>query len=263
MKYFEGLRQTNSLFHCIAHTKKKKNAMACTLETHVQPGIEAVYVTEGKFDLHINGTTETIHEGEIGIIFPFQPHGYERYEGDEYVRFDFDTTLAGDFFNFKQDRIGKKAVFKASEVTKFTINEHYIKIASTSRLGIQNLLYSILNDFSNQVELVPIKKDNNVFIKAITYIKSNMEKKLEMDGVAKALGYSYSYFSRAINKTAGFGFNVLLAMIRVEKAKKLLRETKKTILEIVIDCGFGSERSFYRQFKERVGISPLKYRTNH
>ena len=94
------------------------------------------------------------------------------------------------------------------------------------------------------------------------YIRSNMEKDLEMDGVAKALGYSYSYFSRAINKIAGFGFNALLAMIRIEKAKRLLRETTKTILEIVIECGFGSERSFYRQFKETTGVSPLRYRSN-
>ncbi len=262
MRYFEGLRQNNRLFHCVAHTKEKKNAMACTLETHIQPGIEIIYVTDGKFDLHINGTTETIREGEIGIIFPFQPHGYERYEGDEYVRFDFDTSLAGDFFNAKQDRIGKKSVFKASEVTKFTIKENFIKETNESKLSAQNLLYSILNDFSSQVELVPVKKDNNVLVKAIMYIRSNMEKDLEMDGVAKALGYSYSYFSRAINKIAGFGFNALLAMIRIEKAKRLLRETTKTILEIVIECGFGSERSFYRQFKDMAGVSPLRYRSN-
>ena len=83
-----------------------------------------------------------------------------------------------------------------------------------------------------------------------------------MKNVAKALGYSESYFSRAINKTAGFGFNTLLAMIRIESAKKLLLETKKSIVEIVIECGFGSERSFYRQFKDMTGVSPLRYRSN-
>ena len=78
--------------------------------------------------------------------------------------------------------------------------------------------------------------------------------------VAKALGYSESHFSYTINKTTGFGFNTLLAMLRIESAKKLLRETEKTILEIVLECGFGSECSFYRQFKEATGVSPLKFR---
>lgn len=262
MRYFEGLKESHSLFGCVEHTRALKNAFACKLEMHIQPTIEMIYVTNGKFDFHINGRVETVHPGEIGIVFPFQPHGYERYEGAEYVRFDFETELAADFFNMKHDRIGEKATFRASDVTKFTIDTHFINGKNHSRLSVQNLLYSVLSDFTAQIKLVPIKKDENVLIKAITYSRANIDKPLQMHTVAKALGYSDSYFSRAINKTAGFGFNTLLAMIRTENAKKLLRETKKTILEIVLECGFGSERSFYRQFKDVVGESPLKYRNS-
>ena len=262
MRYFEGLKKANSLFLCIEHSRALNNVMACTLEMHIQPDVEMIYVTDGKFDLHINNKTETIHTGEIGIIFPFQPHGYERYAGSDYIRFDFDTELAADFFNKNHDKIGEKAVFKANEVTAYTIEKHFIETKKHSKLSVQNLIYSVLLDFTDQVKLVPIKKDNNVLIKAITYIKEHKENSLQMKNVAKVLGYSESYFSRAINRTAGFGFNTLLAMIRIESAKKLLRETKKSILEIVIECGFGSERSFYRQFKDATGVSPLRYRTN-
>ena len=261
MKYFEGLREINSLFLCTHHTKALKNVMACTIENHIQPGIEMIYVTDGIFDLVINGTTERISTGEIGIIFPFQPHGYVRYEGSEYVRFDFASELAGDFFNLKHDKVGRTAVFKASPVTEFIIKENFIFSNKNSRLSVQNLLYSVLTDFTEQIELIPIKKHDNVLIKAITYVKNNMEKPLQMKTVAKALGYSGSYLSRAIKKTAGFGFNTLLSMIRIESAKKLLRETRKTIVEIMMECGFGSDRSFYRQFKELVGESPYRYRT--
>lgn len=260
MRYFEHLKESNAPFMCVEHTRALNNVMACTLEMHIQPSLEMIYVTDGKFDLHINGRVETVNTGEIGIVFPFQPHGYERYEGSNYVRFDFDTELADDFFNLKHDRIGERAVFKASEVTEFTIKKHFIESKSFSRLSVQNLLYSALSDFTKQIKLIPIKKDGNVLIKAITYLKANMNKELQMNSVAKALGYSESYFSRAINKTAGFGFNTLIAMIRTEHARKLLRETKKTMLEIVIECGFGSERSFYRQFKDMTRESPLKYR---
>ncbi len=260
MQYFEGLKENNTLFLCIEHTRALRNAMACTLETHIQPGIEMIYVTDGRFDLHINGRTETINTGEIGIVFPFQPHGYERYDGSDYIRFDFAPELASDFFSKNYDKIGESAVFKASEITALTIKKHFIDEKITSRLSAQNLLYSVLFDFASQIKMIPIKKDDNVLIKAITYIRSNVDKPIQMNAVAKALGYSESYFSRAINKTAGFGFNTLLAMMRIGVAKKLLRETKKTMLEIVIECGFGSERSFYRQFKDLTGDSPLKYR---
>ena len=260
MQYFENIREHNSLFSVVKHTKELKNDFACKLEIHIQPTIEMVYVSDGRFDLHINGCIETIHTGEIGIVFPFQPHGYERYSGSNYIRFDFESELAMDFFNLKHNVIGEKSVFIASEVTQYIIKKYFTESNNFSKFNIQSLLYSALADFIDQVKLVPLGKDDNVLIKAITYVRANMDKSLQMNAVAKALGYSESYFSRALNKTAGFGFNTLLAMIRIESAKKLLRETDKTILEIVLECGFGSERSFYRQFKDITGDTPLKYR---
>ena len=262
MRYFEGLKEKKVPFLYVEHTKAKNNVMACTLETHIQPGIELIYVTDGIFDIHINGGCERINTGEAVLIFPFQPHGYRRYEGSEYIRFDFDQSLSRDFFSSKANRIGKNPVFKPSNITKLMIKENFIGKQNHSRLSIQSLLYSVLFDFTTQTELVTIENDNNILISAINYINANMEKALQMRAVAKTLGYSESYFSRAINKTAGFGFNTLLATIRIENAKKMLRETEKTVLDIIIECGFGSERSFYRQFKEMTGISPLKYRNS-
>ena len=262
MKYFEGLKTLNSLFLCVEHTKEKNNVMACTLDKHIHPGVELIYVTSGIFDMHINGRTERINEGEAALMFPFQPHGYERYEGSEYIRFDFDKALASDFFRSKTNLIGKSSVFKPSEITKLIIKKNISGKSEYSLLNIKALLYSTLFDFTSQIELVAIEKDNDVLVKTISYINNHMETPLQMNTVAKMLGYSESYFSRAINKTAGMGFNTLLAAIRVENAKRLLRESEKTIFDIIIECGFGSERSFYRQFTSIVGETPLKYRNS-
>ena len=131
-----------------------------------------------------------------------------------------------------------------------------------SKLSVQSFLYSILSDFTSQINIVDKTESDILLVRAIDYMKKNKSRNLKMSSVAKALGYSGSHFSHAINKTAGLGFNTLLAMIRVESSKQLLRETNKTILEIILECGFGSERSFYRQFKEMTGESPLKYRAN-
>ena len=47
---------------------------------------------------------------------------------------------------------------------------------------------------------------------------------------------------------------------RISKACYLLRTTDKTILECACDCGYTSLRSFNRNFKEHVGLSPKEYR---
>ena len=260
MQIFEGLKEQNSEFNVIPHTKKFKNVMACKMEKHLQTGVEVVCVLNGYFDLHVGTTVERIHAGEAGIVFPFQAHGYTRYEGAEYIRFDFDTTLARDFFAANSNSIGKRAVFKLSESSDFMLKTYFTEKREHSRLLLQSFFYSILNDLISQVELIPRSKDDTVLSRAISYISNNKEKTLTSEAVAKALGYSKNYFSAAINKTAGFGFNYLLALIRTESAKLMLSDGKKSILEIVIECGFGCERSFYRQFSKILGISPLKYR---
>ena len=263
MQFFEGLKNKNKLFIWREHTRKNRNVKdGASVEMHIQPGVEIIFVTDGKIDILVNGNTETAHTGEAALIFPFQPHGYKKYGGSEFIRFDIDSSLARDFFNVNCDTIGKKAVFKVSETTDFIIRNNFVSKTDVSQYTAQSFLYSAISDFSSQNQLVQRKKDDNILINAITYIRKNKEKDLKMSGVAKALGYSQSYFSYAINKNTGFGFNTLLAMIRIENAKILLRETDKTILEIILECGFGSERSFYRQFNDMVGTSPLKYRNS-
>ena len=150
--------------------------------------------------------------------------------------------------------------FHTSQTTDFIVRNNFVGKKEASRFMVQSFLYSILADLTSQLKMVPRKESDSILVKTIDYIRENKEKPLKMNSVAKALGYSESYFSYAINKTAGLNFSTLLAMIRVESAKTMLQKSDKTILEIVIESGFGSERSFYRQFKSMTGESPLKYR---
>ena len=78
--------------------------------------------------------------------------------------------------------------------------------------------------------------------------------------VANAIGYNEKYISRFINKASSLSFTTLLATLRMDDAKSMLIETDKTMLEIAMDCGFGSERTFYRYFQALVGTSPKNYR---
>lgn len=43
----------------------------------------------------------------------------------------------------------------------------------------------------------------------------------------------------------------------------MLSETKKSSLEIALECGFGSERNFNRQFKNITGLTPKQYKKSN
>lgn len=50
---------------------------------------------------------------------------------------------------------------------------------------------------------------------------------------------------------------------RLEKSRLLLETSKKTISEIIFDCGFKNISHFSKIFKEKFNLSPTQYRTTH
>ncbi|MCE3289529.1 MAG: transcriptional regulator, AraC family, partial [Caulobacter sp.] len=68
--------------------------------------------------------------------------------------------------------------------------------------------------------------------------------------------------SRAISAGLGFAnFNRLINHHRVEQAKQILAsDDDRSILEIALDCGFGSIGPFNRAFKAETRMTPKAYR---
>ncbi|MFN1906742.1 helix-turn-helix domain-containing protein [Clostridioides difficile] len=47
---------------------------------------------------------------------------------------------------------------------------------------------------------------------------------------------------------------------RLEKAKWILLNNNISIVDLVEEVGFGSTKTFYRVFKEKIGVSPLEFK---
>jgi YesN/AraC family two-component response regulator len=50
--------------------------------------------------------------------------------------------------------------------------------------------------------------------------------------------------------------------VRIDKAKKLLLSTDKTVNEISINVGYENSSFFTRLFKKNTGLTPAKWRKN-
>ncbi|MCI6732887.1 MAG: AraC family transcriptional regulator, partial [Lachnospiraceae bacterium] len=53
-----------------------------------------------------------------------------------------------------------------------------------------------------------------------------------------------------------------LIQLRIEQAKRMLKESNLTILEISMECGFNNTSYFIRQFRKYTGKTPREYRRN-
>ena len=86
---------------------------------------------------------------------------------------------------------------------------------------------------------------------------------LTLESIAASLYISKSYLCRIFRRVTGEAFADYLRRVRLEQACRLLRETELTAEQIVYACGLRDIPTFYRTFKERMGMTPNAYRQEH
>lgn len=95
---------------------------------------------------------------------------------------------------------------------------------------------------------------------AMKYINSNYQYPITLTSLAKLLNLNSSYLSLKFKSVNGIGFKEYLNNVRIGHAEKLLIETKKSITDIALECGFESSNYFGDIFRKRNGVSPSEYR---
>ena len=86
---------------------------------------------------------------------------------------------------------------------------------------------------------------------------------LSLAELSRQVGSNETYVSAAINSVMGINFNTYINRYRIREAKQLLLDPsyESQWNEVYAACGFNSRSSFYRIFKQEVGLSPSEYRS--
>ena len=96
--------------------------------------------------------------------------------------------------------------------------------------------------------------------KAERFIWENYTRKISLKEIAAASELSAPYFSSIFKEEMGKNLSAYLNELRVEKAAGLLLETGFPLNEIAKSCGFEDQSWFSKIFKNRMGLSPGKFR---
>ncbi|WP_195724220.1 response regulator transcription factor [Paenibacillus monticola] len=95
---------------------------------------------------------------------------------------------------------------------------------------------------------------------AIDYVRVHYQEKLKLQDIAKHLHVNSAYLGQRIKKRYGISFNEFLHEFRIEKAKKLLRQTNMCISDISGRVGYSDADLFAAKFKVLNGVSPSVYK---
>ena len=104
------------------------------------------------------------------------------------------------------------------------------------------------------------ERDVQKILPVLSHINLNYYEDIKLSDASAMLNFDDSYFCRLFKSATGATFTEYLNFIRVCKAEKLLKKTKKSILEVSEAVGFSSLSYFNRIFKKYRHVSPRTYR---
>ena len=113
----------------------------------------------------------------------------------------------------------------------------------------------------NRPQSVDKKRGSQPVLDAIiTYMEQNLTRKMSMELLSEEFHVSESYIKRLFAQYKQTGAIKFFTALKIEQAKKLLREREKNVSQIAEDMGYDNIYYFCNQFKKFTGMSPMEYR---
>lgn len=244
------------------------------IDTHRHPWFEFNYVSEGAVYTSIEGFEFLTGAGHSYIIPPgtFHSHRYCDYQGDNglCLRWQLEE-LPQNADMAKTPNSASKLIKVLSVPRPFCVDVNAaVLVERISRVKSHAAMQAIftewllsLFDMLNACEEDPnIQNDHEkVSVRqALLYLSEYHTQDLNVQELANSLNISYRHLARMFKHVTGMTIIENLNNIRVNEAKKLLKETDKPIREIAQKVGYENEYYFTTIFNKYAYTSPSKFR---
>ncbi|MDD6363825.1 MAG: two-component regulator propeller domain-containing protein [Bacteroidales bacterium] len=108
---------------------------------------------------------------------------------------------------------------------------------------------------------VVTKETKRLLTKVTDVIMKNISNEnMSLDEIAEKTATSRMKIYRAMKTSLDMTPTEYIRSIRLQHAEKLLRTTKKTVQEVMYECGFSSKAYFHKVFFAKYGHTPKEYR---
>ena len=248
------------------------------VKSHIHQFAEFVYVMEGEIIVKHNAIDEIARAGDIVVIPPFQEHGFhtEKNVKPKHWMILFSDTFIQDIVLHENTCFElKNMVFTPSNELKtfiesrmFETEDKIIEPDFEDKLNLKSLIYAVFSEhFKNnhQVSHSRILPEDQIITSdlvetVIKYMRLNFRKDVSIEDCSKEIGYSVSHISHNLPKHLHCTFLQLRNILRISYARELLRFSRISIHMVGFECGFNSEKTFERVFKQLTGLTPKQFR---
>lgn len=233
---------------------------------HMHEAIEIIYVTDGTVELGVGQELYHMEKGDFAIVFPNVVHHYQVFDSgkNKAVYLFLEPSLSTIFYDKLQKYSPEYPIVDKGNLHTDVVNA--IKALANQKdyniMLVQAYMQIILAHVFSEMKMVD--KDaiggDDLIYKAVEYVAKNFNEKINLDKMAYDLCVSKYVISRIFAKTFHCNFNKYVNDVRLGYAATLLESKNDSIINIGLDAGFESQRTFNRVFKERYKMTPREYR---
>jgi AraC family L-rhamnose operon regulatory protein RhaS len=257
------------------------------LEVHRNPGLEVVYVEGGNLPWQVDGKPEPVGPGSVFFTLPWQWHGsMAEFEPGHHWYFAV--------FRVEGKGIEHPGPLQFPEALGFTFSEQRQLFASLRAAPrhswpaspkLAQAMAALVEECNtggpfqtrrcaswSAIVLLELEQAirNNCALKAlpgtlpIRHLIQELEARIDepwtLEAMASFCGLKRTQFAQRLRLHTGDTPMGLLNRLRVEHARRMLRESSQTITEIAMACGFDSSQYFARIFRSFTGMRASEYR---
>lgn len=256
---------------------------------HWHKEIEIIYVKEGNVNIGVNDVPIQLKRDDIYFINGGDVHYFLASPESERIVIQFDLSFFQDISSLEKTNKEMRNLFSSivqasslwsQEIADqmrqllMTVHEENNERKSGYRYVIKAKMFEMLAILSREVpqnenwndqvreEISSTKQMENLerLDKIFMYIEAHYQDTITLNDISAYMGFSSFYFTKFFKKNTGTTFIQFLTEYRLNKAKWILLNEDATVTEVAERTGFSSVKTFHHQFKDLMGISPLKYK---
>ena len=250
------------------------------IDLHRHDFVEVEFLLSGRGYETINGITHQLRLGNLSVLFPWSSHDLQPDKDDPLifikVCFNMELFLEGNspFYQLREIAFDLKqppyvrfehAQYKQMAEMFLTLEKEYSSDLAHKEMMFFAKISEILVSFDRARQQKAKGKKSfpaNIW-NVVEYIQQNFHKDINLKNTAERYNFKPEELNRQLKSATGLDFAQLLTDIRIRNACAMLIYHKTPVSVISAQVGYKSEETFYRNFRNMKGISPINYRKKY
>ncbi len=139
--------------------------------------------------------------------------------------------------------------FGGQQMIRTTLEQLLISIIRIEKSNMKGM------DMSEDKEML----DNRLISAVVDLLNDNVYGRITVEEICKELNYSKTYISKIFNRFCGCTIIEYYTKLKINEAKKLMREGEKSIADVSGKLYFNDPHYFSRVFKKTTNMTPREY----